>query len=59
MLVPRATDLERFRESGILVIPVDSLEEAAEKMLLPAEVKEEAEESVPLAAAALSAAAKS
>lgn len=48
VLVPRENDLERFREAGIQVIPVDHLSQAAELMLLPGELQEIGEEaSVP------------
>ena len=56
VLIPRENNLERFREAGIRVIPVDTLEEAMKLMLLPKEVREEAEEILPAPKAALSAA---
>lgn len=56
VLIPRENNLERFREAGIRVIPVDTLEEAMGLMLLPKEIREEAEEMLPAPKAALSAA---
>lgn len=44
VLIPRGNDLERFRQAGIRVIPVDDFVEAAELMLLPACLSEEGEE---------------
>ena len=44
VLTPRENALERFRDAGIRVIHVDTLEEALEQMLLPARVREEAGE---------------
>ena len=48
--------MERFRDAGIQVIPVDTVQEALKLMLLPAGLEEEAGDSAPLPAAPLAAA---
>lgn len=58
VLVPRDNDMERFRQSGVQVIPIDTLSEALDHMLLPCTLREENTESpavptAPLAAAPL------
>ena len=40
VLIPRENDLDRFREAGIQVIPVDDFCQAAELMLLPSRLSE-------------------
>ncbi|MBE5783022.1 MAG: ATP-dependent protease LonB [Clostridiales bacterium] len=57
VLVPRENDMERFKEAGIRVIPIDHLEEALSYLLLPREVEEEKEEGASLVNAPLAAAA--
>lgn len=57
VLVPRENDMERFREAGIQVIPIDTLEQALDQLLLPAPVGKQAADPVPPAAGALAAAA--
>lgn len=58
VLIPRENDLERFREAGIQVIPVDTLAQAMELMLLPARVREESRETPGLPGAPLAAAGR-
>ncbi len=57
VLIPRENYLERFEETGIRVIPVDSLEQAMHLMLLPAEIREEQHENTGISQATLAAAA--
>ncbi|MBQ4075633.1 MAG: ATP-dependent protease LonB [Clostridia bacterium] len=40
VLIPRENDLDRFRQAGIQVIPVDDFYQAAELMLLPGRLSE-------------------
>ena len=63
VLVPRDNDMERFRDAGIRVILVDTIDDALEMMLLPENLREENTEGTqavqtPLAAAPVPAAAK-
>ena len=58
VLVPRDNYLERFDGMGILVEPVDTASQVLEKLLLPAALREERQESPAALPAALVAAAK-
>ena len=58
VLVPRDNYLERFDGMGILVEPVDNASQVLEKLLLPAALREERQESPAALPAALAAAAK-
>lgn len=61
VLIPRENDMERFRDAGVQVVLVDTVQEALGAMLLPKQLREESGEgnlasSQPLAAAPLPAA---
>ena len=56
VLVPRDNQMERFRDAGIEVVPIDTLEEALDLMLLPAGLSQQAGDSASMPAAPLAAA---
>lgn len=45
VLVPRENYLERFDQAGIQVVPIDSLEQALDLLLLPACLQEKGDSS--------------
>ena len=59
VLVPRDNYLERFARAGIAVVPVDTVAQALDALLLPSDVREEKQTQGTLPAAPMAAVARS